>query len=307
MSTRAHTEEEKLRPSLAWTRPAGSGGMARGRRLTEVRLVADEPLDFDWLADEFPTVSMVQVGAIGPGELAIDDFAWRGAFDLSRFDEAVQAAPDEPLVIRGDDAVGVAGEALSRYQRWIARRNSASATRTFEAVLEAHAALVSQPPFAAEDVSHMLDTWQWLLRLDPTASLRSQVAALVHEIDRLADDPKERLEHHARSDANGAARSGVRAVALLRGAGLSHADAEGVRDVLSLHPDHDREALLIEDADALSFLSLSSARYADHFGLAQTRRKIGFTVGRLGDLARRKLTQIRLRPDVARLVHGVAA
>ena len=300
MSTRV--EEERPRPPLARTRRARSGC-----RLVEVRLVADEPLALDWLADEFPTVTICQVDAVRPGERPIDDFAWRGAFDLTRFDEAVEAGADAPLVIRGNDAVGVAGEALSRYQRWIGRRNGASATRTFDGVLEALGALACTPPFLPEDVGHMVDTWQWLLRLDPTASLRSQLAALVHEVDRVARDPKERLEHHARSDANGVAHGSARALSLLTGAGLSDVEAGGVRDVLSLQPQHEREALLVEDADALSFLSLASARYADHFGLAQTRRKIAFTVGRLGPLARRKLALIRLRPDVARLVHGVAA
>ena len=40
------------------------------------------------------------------------------------------------------------------------------------------------------------------------------------------------------------------------------------------------DAVVLDDADALSFLSLMSPRYADYFGLAQTRRKVTFTLGK---------------------------
>ena len=280
---------------------------ARGRAPT-VAVVAEEPLETELLSHEFPTVEIRQVESTGPGDTVIDDFAWRGAFDLARFDEAIDsaAAPPPPVAIRGDDAAGVACEVLTRYQRLVGRRNAASTTRLFDGVLHALAPLETTPPYLKGDVDHMLDTWQWVLRLDGAASLRTQLAALLHEVDRLGADPRERLEHRARVDTKERS-SFERALQMLRVAGVSHEDAQGVRDILSGHADHERDALLIDDADALSFLSLSSARYADHFGLAQTRRKVAFTASRLGDVARRKLPLVRLRPDVARLLQGVAA
>ena len=65
--------------------------------------------------------------------------------------------------------------------------------------------------------------------------------------------------------------------------------------------------LLLNDADALSFLSLGSSAYVDYFGVAQTRRKVAYTLARLGPHAKKKLDTIRLRPDVERLLHEVAA
>jgi hypothetical protein len=298
----AADDNSSLRP-LVRARPAPVAPHIR-----QVRLVDEEPLDTAVLASEFPTIEIEQASTPQAGDTTIDDFAWRGAFDLTRFEEAIENARGAPLAIRGGDAAGVACEVLSRYQRLIGRRNAASTTRLFDAVLHAHAALEGTAPLVKADVDHMRDTWQWLLRLDPAAGLRVQLAALVHEVDRFMLDPRERLEHRARGEGSREPRGGAeRAVHLLREAGVGHEDVLVVRDILRGHPDHERDALLIDDADALTFLSLNSATYADHFGLAQTRRKVGHTVGRLGDLARRKLSLVRLRPDIARLLHGVAA
>ncbi len=64
----------------------------------------------------------------------------------------------------------------------------------------------------------------------------------------------------------------------------------------------DRDVDLLNDADALSFFSLNSSGYLDYFGVEQTRRKIAWTLRRLGSSARPKLALAKLRPDVERLV-----
>jgi hypothetical protein len=298
-------EKGTLRP-LVWT-SSRSPIQTAPPNLQELRLVACEEVDHTVLLREFPTIALTRGDASKPGDTVIDDFAWRGAFDLARFDEAVLAAPAAPIAVRGGDAVGVALEVLGRYQRLLCRRNAWSQGRAFEAVLSVLAALPSTPPFLKEDVDHALDTWQWVVRLDPAASLRTQLAALVHELDRVAGDSRERLEHRARGDSAKDSRTLLHAIQLLRDAGISHEEALAVRDIVAGHPDQERDSLLLDDADALSFLSLGSSRYADHFGHAQTRRKVAFTVGRLGDVARQRLALVRLRPDVARLLHGAAA
>ena len=58
---------------------------------------------------------------------------------------------------------------------------------------------------------------------------------------------------------------------------------------------------LLFAAEALSFLSLESDRYVDHFGLAQARRKTSFLLKQLTASAKQKLAFVRLRPDVERL------
>jgi hypothetical protein len=260
------------------------------------------------LEREFPTVLVLRAERREPGDLVIDDFAWRGAFDVGRFDEAMMASPLPRLVVRGGDAPGVAVEVLGRYQRLVARRNAASTTALFDVVLDAHARLFQARGAAAlRDHEHALDTWQWMQRLEPDAGLVPQLAALFHDVERLDDEPIERIEHRARRLLDGAPRvmpgSGAdRVRATLRGAGVAQGDVDRVADLVCGRSLYEREAALLDDADAVSFLSLTSAAYADYFGLAQTRRKVTFLLNRLGHSARSKVALIRLRPDVHRLL-----
>jgi hypothetical protein len=274
------------------------------RELEQIRLVADadEELDVSTIEHEFPSVLVSRAQERSPGDLVIDDFAWRGAFDFSWFDELVeQARPLVTIAVRGTDAAGVATEVMARYQRLVLRRNEASSMPLFDAVLDAHAALFDAS--LAAEREHALDTWQWMLRLQPDIGLAAQIAALFHEVDRLDNEPHERLEHRAhRNEDIQADRGRGRVLALLRSIGLTEEDAALARDLISGHAMTTSEAAVLDDADALSFLSLMSPRYADHFGLAQTRRKVTFTLGRLGEAAKAKVALFRLRPDVDRLL-----
>ncbi|MBX3198139.1 MAG: DUF4202 family protein [Labilithrix sp.] len=315
-------------PGIASTGPLSSVGRRRTRALLEpeiahLQLLADEDeeLDTEAIAREFPTVAVTRPAYVGLApssarspdgrppahDLVIDDFAWRGAFDFRRLDEAVESSrPLRHLAVRGNDAVGVALEVLARYQRLVARRNAASSGPLFAAVLEAHAALydLTQPLHAA-DFEHALDTWQWMIRIAPDVGAGPQIAALLHDIDRIEGDSHDRIEHRAHRvlDDPQARRGGERALAILRGLGVAEADALRVRDLVGGHVQGEPDASVLDDADALSFLSLMSSRYADYFGLAQTRRKVAFTLGRLGAVAREKVALFRLRPDVDRLLH----
>ncbi|MDF2694463.1 MAG: hypothetical protein K0S65_2846 [Labilithrix sp.] len=279
------------------------------QEIDHVRLVVDEDddeIDLTIIQREFPTVIVEVSDRSEPGDLVIDDFAWRGAFDFRRFDEAVeQGRPVGAIAVRGTDAVGVATEVLARYQRLVARRNRVSTTPLFEAVLEAHASLFDvNLPFVRADLEHARDTWQWMLRLEPTVGLAPQLAALFHDIDRLESEPHERIEHRAHRvlDDPQAKRGGERALAILRGVGVDEKDALRARDLIGGHIQDEPDAVLLDDADSLSFLSLMSPSYADYFGLAQTRRKVSFTLGRLAEAARAKVAFFRLRPDVDRLI-----
>jgi hypothetical protein len=311
MSALAVERQRFVGPMLARTILPSSPAAILEAELLAVRLVADEELDTTTLEHEFPTVKVERVEALRDGELAIDDFAWRGSFDFGRFDDAIEQVRRLGVVaVRGSDSPGVACEVLARYQRFVARRNSASAVRAFDGVLTAHASLYDlSNPLVKTDLDHALDTVQWILRLDPNASLAAQVAALFHDIERLEKDAQEKLEHRApdhraapKDPRTSEARDRTRAV--LDEVGLDQEDVAHVEAILSGSEEHAREIGLLDEADALSFLSLESSRYADHFGLAQTRRKVAHTIGRLSPHAREKLAITRLRPDIERLLHA---
>jgi hypothetical protein len=283
--------------------------------LLRLRLVGEDDIDTELVQREFPTVLVERALACGPDDIVIDDYAWRGAFDLRSLDEKIErAAPTLSISVRGYDVTNIACEVVSRYQRFLGRRNHASSTPLFDAVLRAHSGLHDVTlPFVKADLDHAVDTWQWLLRLEPEIGVAPQLAALFHDIERLNSEPRERIEHRvpdgqSLNDAN-ARRCGERVFSLLTEVGVGDEDAERARDIVFC-PERragDPEVLLLDDADALSFLSLNSSTYIDYFGVAQTRRKVAYTLSRLGPVARAKLDRVRLRPDVERLLREVAA
>ena len=254
----ATSEVRRARP-LASTRLRSA---LLGAPAFSLRIVAEEELDASVIEREFPSSRVEQTGSVGKEDVVIDDFAWRGSFDFCRFDEAIERAdPLASIAIRGDDAVGVACEVMTRYQRLVPRRNRASATPLFDAVLEAHARLFDpSDPLAKSDHDHALDTWQWLLRIDPEASFPLQIAALLHDVDRLESEPHERIEHRARDREIAVGEGGDRSLALLTSAGVSSADAareefsapavEVRLEEAELRYQAFKEALLLEGAHA---------------------------------------------------------
>lgn len=237
-----------------------------------------------------------------------DASAWTGARDFRPWDEAMESSPSEAISVRGAgrDVARVACEVATRYQRWIGRRNDASRAPVFDAVLRAHAGLHDcDKPLVRADFDHAVDTWQWMLRLDPDASLAAQLAALFHDVERLESEADRRVEHHAPDyqafkDAH-AKKGGDRAYEVLVAAGVEAPTAERVRELVSKHERRgpDAEIDLLNDADALSFFSLNSAGYIDYFGALQTKKKVRYTLARMSDRARARLAHVRLRADVA--------
>ncbi len=286
-------------------KPLPRGAVRRHEpQLREVRLVADvdDELDTSALEREFPTIRLERVETRDPQDVVFDDFAWRGAFDFQPFDERMEeVCALGRVAVRGSDAAGVALELLARYQRLVLRRNRASSTALFDAVLDVHAVLLDE---AGVERDHALDTWQWLLRLDPDAELAPQIAALFHVTEFVDRGAHERLEHRPSRirDQDTSVAAGERVHAILRSVGLELHVAERVQTLLSGRASGEPEARLLDDADGLSFLSLLSAPYADHFGLAQTRRKSTHTLSRLSANGLAMVALVRLRPDVGRLL-----
>jgi hypothetical protein len=207
-----------------------------------------------------------------------------------------------------------AGEILTRCQRWTGRRNEASRGPLFDRVLAEHRdAHDLAKPLVRADYNHALDTWQWVLRLAPEADLAVQLAALFHDLERLASEADARVEHHAadyQAFKNGHAERGAElAGSLLAGVGVDNETCERAARLIAAHehlpepgdPDA-AELSLLNDADALSFFSLNSPGYLDYFGPEATRRKVAYTLRRLRPESRRYLDGLRLRPAVAAAV-----
>ncbi len=213
----------------------------------------------------------------------------------------------------------VAGEVLSRCQRWTDRRNGASRGGLFDRVLAEHRETHDlSKPLVRADYDHALDTWQWTLRLEPEADLPLQLAALFHDVERLASEADARIEHQAGDyqafKDDHAERGAELAEALLGWVGVDAGTRQRTARLIAAHErppaagDPDAAAIaLLNDADALSFFSLNSVGYLDYFGPEATRRKVAYTLRRLRPEARRHLSGMRLRPAIQEAIEEVIA
>ncbi|HEV7923367.1 MAG TPA: DUF4202 family protein [Thermoanaerobaculia bacterium] len=271
------------------------------------------------LAGQFPSVHLAPPQASRRAGLAVPAGAWRaGELDYWSLDCQVDAAEEEgdfTLRVTEEAADGATSlEILNRCQRSVGRRNRFSQTGRFDAMLTTHRKLHDlSKPLVRADYNHARDTWQWLLRLDREASLPLQLAALFHDVERLVSEPDARVEQHAADyqqfKDRHAGGSAELAEAILARAGFDAAVREKSAALIRAHERYsaeDVEVRLLNEADALSFFSLNSSGFLDYFGPEHTTRKIRYTLCRLGEEGRRRLSGVRLRPDVRALFEECA-
>jgi hypothetical protein len=280
--------------------------------------------DLESLAAEFPSLAFEDrpPRTARPG-ICLTSEEWRSPdFDFYRLDARIDALAEDALAEKeagafeillepGAGAARTAREILTRCQRWSGRRNEASRGALFERALNLHRKLHDlAKPLVRADYNHALDTWQWVLRLAPEAGLALQLAALLHDAERLISEADVRVEHRAadyrafkREHAAGGAEL---AETVLARAGIGAAERRHAALLIAAHEEPPApgdpaapEISLLNDADALSFFSLNSAGYLDYFGPEPTRRKVAYTLRRLRPPARPHLTGIRLPPAVA--------
>lgn len=302
--------------------------MVRIEHVTVGRLGGDgapSEAGIDWtrLHAEFPEISSFVPADCGrpdaprPHEVHVLLDAWSDDdLEVARCDAAVDART-EPFSLhlwygREDGAARAAVQVLTRYQYRLDRRNTFSQGPTFDRALRCHETMHDlRKPLVAADYVHARDTWQWTLRLDPRAGMAVQLAALFHDAERLESEADHRIEHHAadyQAFKEAHARSGALLVARrLGGIGLAPTIVGHVTMLVADHerPGEDEETLLLADADALSFFSRNASGFLDYYGEEHTRLKLEYSLRRLRRREWKRIREIRLRTDVARLLHAV--
>ncbi len=268
------------------------------------------------LAPHFPGASVRAASAASDGLPVVSLRAWRApsydpqALDALLGERATRGALRLVLELDDDrDAARAALQILTRAQPYLDRRNACSSEARFDRALDAHFALHDLArPLVRADYAHALDAWQWTLRLDASASLPVQLAALFHDVERLVSEPLVRIEQHAADygafKQEHARRGSEVAARTLAEAGFDRTTIDRVAALVRAHETGgaSAEAALLNDADALSFFSLNSAGFADYYGPAHTFTKVRYTLARLSERARHELSMVRLRADVAALL-----
>lgn len=180
------------------------------------------------------------------------------AADVSSFDRLIESMQRERefcVVLWCTDWLAGAQSAvelLNRYQRLLPLPSGSLVPLEVEAALLTYHALFPQHDTAARERHEAgLDTWRWLLRLTPAASLELQLAALFHDL------PLAKLERVLQP--LGQARR-----ALLRTVELA---------LFYDEPGRDAELAQVSRARSLSFLSLESWRFLRRYGARAARMK----------------------------------
>lgn len=191
----------------------------------------------------------------------------------------------------------------------LGRRNAASASPVFDRLLHRHMALHDlDRPLVKADYHHALDTWQWVLDLDPDAGLAVQAAALFHDVERLQSEASARIEHRAPDyqtfKDNHALEGAIITARALGGSGISPLEIAHVTDLVAGHerPRARGEAALLADADVLSFFSSNIDGFLRCYGPAHTQLKIAWSLRRLRPRAAGMIERIHFERDVALLV-----
>jgi hypothetical protein len=239
--------------------------------------------------------------------VAIPRELWQGG-ELLAVDRLIHQAEDDgaPLVVVTEP--DLYDEVHVRYQRLELRLNAASRTPAFHRLCARHRELHdTRKPLVRADWEHAVDTWQWVLRLEPEASAEVQLAALLHDVERLESEADARIEHLAPDyqgfkDAH--ARRGAELVRWLLSEGPWDVDR-----VVALVADHERagddpERTLLVDADVLSFFGLNCAGYLANFGPDATGKKVAWSLARASPRVRAWLGRMRLPPEITAQVAG---
>jgi len=233
--------------------------------------------------------------------------------DLLQVDARFHALEEQDFSLRlalgRAEEVATTTQVLTRYQRLLPPPQGAEAVPELESILEAHRALHDlSKPLVRADYDHAHDTWRWLLRLDPTATAAAQLAALFHDVERLGPEGDRRTEHEAKDYGafkQAHARRGAQlADGVLERAGCELALRQRVCQLIERHeqPSDDPELCCLNDADALSFFSLNAVGYLRYFGVAQTRKKVEFTLRRMREDAAGLVPSLRMPHVVSELV-----
>lgn len=261
--------------------------------------------------DEFPTVAAYENEASAD----LEQSAWESdSFDYWSFDRLMDPRSGEQfhIRIRTSSPERIIPEVLTRCQRLLQRKNAASSDARFASVLDQHRRLHDLSlPLVRADFDHSLDVWQWVLRLDRGASEEVQIGALFHDIERLESEATRRIEHLSTDyelfKNDHAARGAQIVAAILTRLGYADSTVQRVAELVAGH-EHGKggeAAMLLNEADALSFFSFNSPGFFDYFDGEHCRRKVAYTLRRLGARGKRKLSSIRLRGDVARMLRQV--
>lgn len=160
------------------------------------------------------------------------------------------------------------------------------------------------------DKLHSQYTLEWVLRLEPNASVELQIAALGHDIDRTNEVKRIKKEDYKNYDEYKKDHSQLSATILceeLLRNGIDKGIVEKVRYLVINHEiGGDRESDILKEADSLAFFDDIIDSYYRERGLEKVKQKIRFMYSRLDQSIRKEIKNKKYSDkEVQRIVYEV--
>jgi hypothetical protein len=239
--------------------------------------------------------------------IGLQDWA-HAAVDIMGFDRlfaSLRSDGEIRVVLWSRDwlqGTGQALELLTRYQHLLPLAPDFPSMPGAARILAVHELLYSQEqPYAWSSYEHSLDTWRWLLRLEPEVAAPVQLAALFHDLGACQRGGSANAGKHERALA-----SVRRALRALEPLALDARDLARMADLM-IHREADGMpgAQVLNDADSLSFFSLSSWHYLRQHGVEETRRKVAQTLSSMSNIAVCLAVMTRQPPAITEVLDGL--
>lgn len=155
------------------------------------------------------------------------------------------------------------------------------------------------------EASHGINTLDWVLRINPDASLALQIAALGHDIERSVS-PRYRREEftdHAEYKKAHSERGAEILGGILNKHNLEQSVIEEAVELVKLHEVGGTEdADVLRDADSISFFDNNLEFYIGYKGLEEAKRQVEYKFGRCSSRAQSHIKQLE---GYQRFVKGV--
>lgn len=151
------------------------------------------------------------------------------------------------------------------------------------------------------DLSHAINTQEWLERLHGSSDEIVTLAAFAHDIERALPDRMnlEDFEDYNSYKSAHAKRGGLIAEEIALSSGYSKKDAARLRDLITNaeFSSTDPDVQKVCDADSISFFDNNLEYYGAKNSLERTRKKAEFMYGRASDRAKQAIDKILSTSD----------
>jgi hypothetical protein len=183
--------------------------------------------------------------------------------------------------------------------------NSSKLNQNFDKVKKVISDTISKSE-VIEDPKHSIFTREWLLKINPKASIEQQIAALAHDIER-AVTPRTRQkkgENYKNYKQRHAKRSALITENLLQKQSWNDKSIKNISKLIKNHETGGyKEANEIKDADSLAYFDYNINNYTKRHTSRKSKMKIKLMYERATPKVRKIINKMKFSQDIQKLIN----